>query len=102
MNLLEPAFFLALVAVTTLISYAAARLVWAAPARSIGQAFRALIDWAGMFTIFFGSNAVLGAAVILLVRGVTPHFLSIYTLESVLLVIFSAAQAFVFQMWWRR
>ena len=52
--------------------------------------------------IFLAANVALGAAVILLIRGFTPHFVTLYTLESVLLLVLSAAQAFIFQISWRR
>ena len=94
-------FFLGLVAVTTLIAGAAARMVGPAPAGSMGHAIRALVDWAGMFVMFFGANAVLGAAVILLIRGITPHFITVYTIKNIHLLVLSAAQAFVFQKWWK-
>ena len=90
------------VAATTLFSCSAARMVRAVPSRSIRQAIWALIDWAGMFVIFLAANVALGAAVILLIRGFTPHFVTLYTLESVLLLVLSAAQAFIFQISWRR
>lgn len=102
MYLVDLMFFLGLIAVTTLIAGSAARLVRPAPERSVGHAIRALVDWAGMFAIFFGANAVLGAAVILLIRGITPYFISIYTIDNVHLFVLSAAQAFVFQKWWNR
>jgi len=55
-----------------------------------------------MFAVFLAANLTLGAAVILLVRALTPRFVALYTLENLLLLILSAAQAFVFQAWWKR
>jgi hypothetical protein len=101
MYVVDLIFFLGLVAVTTLISCAAVRMVRPVPAGSMGQAIRALVDWAGMFAIFFGANAVLGAGVILLIRGITPRFIPIYTVDNIHLLVLSAAQAFVFQKWWK-
>jgi len=101
MYLVDLMFFLGVVAVTTLSARAAARMVRPVPARSMGHAIRALIDWAGMFVIFFGANAVLGAALILLVRGITPNFIPVYTLDNIHLLVLSAVQAFVFQKWWK-
>ena len=94
-------FFLGLVGVTTLVSCAAVKIVRPAPAKSFGYAIRAFVDWAGMFVIFFGANVVLATAVILLIRGITPYFVSIYTVEDIDLLVLSAAQAFVFQKWWK-
>ena len=101
MYLVDLIFFLGIVAVTTLISGAAVKMLRPAPARSMGQAIRAFIDWSGIFAVFFTANLGLGAAVLLLIRGFTPHFVPIYTLDNVHLLVLSAAQAFVFQKWWK-
>jgi hypothetical protein len=44
----------------------------------------------------------LGGLLILFVRGFTARFVSLYELQNLLLIIFSAAQAFVFHHWWKR
>ena len=99
----ELIFIAALVGATTLAAFAATKAVRPpAAAGSILQALRALVDWAGMFSIFLAANLMLGAAVILLIRALTPRFVALYTLENLLMLILSAAQAFVFQAWWRR
>ena len=101
MYLADLIFFLGIGAVTTLISIAAVRVVRPAPARSVGEAIRALIDWAGMFALFFGANLALATAVLLLIRVFTPHFVPIYTVDNIHLLVLSGAQAFVFQKWWK-
>ena len=103
MGSLEPVFILALVATTTLISYVSLKRVRPQDARrAIVEALGALLDWAGLFAIFFAANAAVGAVVILLIRGLTPRFVGLYALEDLLLLILSAAQAFVFRICWRR
>jgi hypothetical protein len=103
MGLTELIFMAALVGATTLVAFAAAKaLSPSAAAGSIPQALRALLDWAGMFAIFLAANLMLGAALILLIRALTPRFVALYTLENLLMLILSATQAFVFQVWWRR
>jgi len=67
----------------------------------MSAAVRALFDWAGVFALFFAANLALGAVVILLLRGITQRFYALYGLQNLLLLILSAGQAFVFQMWWR-
>jgi hypothetical protein len=94
-------FFLGLVGVTTLVSFAAVKKVQPASARSIGPAIRAFVDWAGMFAIFFAANVALATAVILLIRGITSYFVSIYMIDDIHLIVLSAVQAFVFQKWWK-
>src|SRR5215469_3160806 len=98
MGLLELISVLGLVAVTTLISCTAAKMIRLRPTGSILYAFRALLDWAGLFVLFFGANLALSLAAILLARNITARFITFYSVESLLLIVFSAGQAFVFQM----
>lgn len=97
----ETAFVFGLACITTIVFYAVAKAFRREPARPIGQAVRALLDWAGMFAVFLGANVALGLAVILAVRGLTPRFLAFYALESIWVLILSGAQAFIFQAWWK-
>jgi hypothetical protein len=103
MDFTELIFMVALVGATTLAAFAAAK-AFSPPsaAGSILQALSAVLDWAGMFAIFLAANLMLGAAVILLIRALTPRFVTLYALENLLMLILSAAQAFVFRAWWRR
>jgi hypothetical protein len=101
MHLLALIFLPAIVAITTVIFFAAAGILRPG-AGSIYRAVRELVDWAGLFAIFFALNLALGAVLILLIRGLTPRFVALYSLENLLLVVLSGAQAFVFQVLWRR
>jgi hypothetical protein len=101
MNYGEVIFALGLVIVTSLLAYGGSNKFRARSARPMSAAVRALFDWAGVFALFFTANLALGAVVILILRGVTQRFYALYGLENFLLLILSAAQAFVFQMWWR-
>ena len=56
----------------------------------------------GTFAFFFGLNVALGLTIILLIRAFTSHFVSVYVLGNLMLVILSAGQGFVFQLLWRR
>lgn len=103
MEFIELMFIAALVGATTVGGFAAARTLRPpAAAGSIVQALRALLDWAGMFAIFLAANLTLGGAVILLIRALTPRFVALYALDNLLILVLSAAQAFVFQAWWKR
>ena len=90
-----------LVGLTSLTAYYGTGKIRAASARPIGEALRAFFEWIGTFTIFLAANLALGVMIILLIRGLTPRFVALYALENLLLLILSAAQAFVFQYWWR-
>jgi hypothetical protein len=92
-------FIIFLVALTSVLAYYA--MHWNNRTR-IRDAFRALFEWAGTFSLFLVTNLVLGASIVLVVRTITPRFVSLYMLQNVLLLILSAAQAFVFHQWWKR
>jgi hypothetical protein len=68
---------------------------------SFFQAIWTLFEWAGLFTLFVGANLTLGAVIIVVIRTFTQSFVSLYALESLPLLMLSAAQAFVF-LGWRR
>jgi hypothetical protein len=69
---------------------------------ALWHAFGGLLDWIGLFTLFLVANLGIGVALILLVRGFTPSFVSLYELQNLLLLVLSGVQAFVFQQWWTR
>src|SRR6476659_9680500 len=101
MNYGEVIFAVVVVIATSLLAYGGSKRFLARNPRPMSAAVRALFDWAGVFALFFAANLALGVIVILLLRGITQRFYALYGLENFLLLILSAAQAFVFQMWWR-
>jgi hypothetical protein len=101
MNYGEVIFAVGLVIATSLVAYGGSNKFRARSARPMSAAVREMFDWAGVFALFFAANLALGAVVILILRGITQRFYALYGLENFLLLILSAAQAFVFQMWWR-
>ena len=101
MNYGELIFAVGVVIVTSLVTYGASNKLHPRSARPMSEAIRTLFDWAGVFVLFFAANLALGLVVIFLLRGITQRFFALYGLENFLLLILSAAQAFVFQMWWR-
>jgi hypothetical protein len=65
------------------------------------ESINALFQCIGAFALFLAMNLALGLAIILTIRSVTPHFMTVYELENPVLIAFSAVQAFVFQRWWK-
>jgi hypothetical protein len=65
------------------------------------EAAGALLDWAGLFSLFFGANIVLGVLLGLMIRTATPFFVSLYLLDGPAPPILSAVQAFLFLHWWK-
>jgi hypothetical protein len=92
-------FIFSLVLGTSLFTYYATH--WNNHAK-VRDAVRSFFEWAGTFSIFFAANLVVGASVVFLLRTFTPRFVSLYTLQNALLLILTAAQAFVFHNWWKR
>lgn len=70
--------------------------------RALRHALGGLLDWIGLFTLFLVANLGIGVVLILLVRGFTPRFISLYELQNLMVLVLSGVQAFVFQQWWTR
>src|SRR5262245_28673222 len=98
--MLENNFVVLIVFGTTLLAYAVSRWVLGKRHFQLGDAIRRCSEYAGAFVIFLASNLVLGLASILMIRSITPRFVSVYLLEDVMLIVFSAVQALIFYAWW--
>src|SRR6185369_1169188 len=92
------AIFLAVL--TSAIAWRLSKRAWGS-AGSLTEAAGALLDWAGLFSLFFAANMALGVLLILVIRSVTPFFVSLYLLDNGLSLILSAVQAFLFLHWWK-
>ncbi len=95
---MDQVFIVALVGLTSFAAHQIMARVGAVTAGSVRKAVRALFDYVGTFALFFALNVAAGAAIILVVRSVTPRFVALYQLQNVLLLVLSAAQGFVFQV----
>ena len=97
----EDYFIVFIVAVTTATAYFIGRVLFGAPRSTLKDAIRKLMECIGAFLVFFSANMVLGVAVILFIRSITPRFISFYVLvEDLTLVILSAVQGILFRLWW--
>jgi hypothetical protein len=99
---MEEVFVVLLVASTTFIAYRATQRAASAGPGSVRAAMHALFDFVGAFAIFLVFNLTVGTIFILLLRSLTEVFIPIYGLMNSLLPLLSAAQGFVFHVWWRR
>lgn len=59
------------------------------------------LELLGASVVFFVLNLVVALPVILAVRALTSHFLSVYLLNDLMLVVLSTVQGIVFQCWRR-
>lgn len=97
---MEALFLLSLVAAT---SAAALHLAGRRGAAATPGALRAAaldaLEWVGLTAVFFAANLVLGALLTLVVRALTPLFVSLYLSGDVSLLVLSALQALVYERW---
>ena len=70
--------------------------------KSLRHAFATVLECLGTFSVFLAINTGLGALIIVLVRSITPQFVSLYVVGDVMLVMLSFFQGFMFQLWWRQ
>lgn len=102
MNDIYDIFPFVIVAITTTIVYAIFNKTAAGQGRSLRQAFRRLLECVGAFTLFFAINLAVGVILISSIRSLTPRFIALYALQNLMLLVLSAFQGFIFQLWWKR
>jgi hypothetical protein len=95
-------FTIFLITLTSILAYAATRGTRTVRAVSVREAIRALFESIGAFALFLAMNAVLGVTIIVMSRSLTQRFITVYDLDSPLLLLLSAAQGLVFRQWWNR
>jgi hypothetical protein len=86
---------------TTITAYVLMRGLRGYKSRSFREAFQITLECIGTCVAFLIVNVGLSVALVLLVRGITPWFISLYSAADTLLVGLSILQGFVFQIWWR-
>ena len=99
---MEALFLLSLVAATSAGAlHLARRRGHEAVPGALRAAARDALECVGLTVAFFVANLVLGAALTVVVRAVTPLFVSLYLSGDVSLLVLSALQALVYQRWRR-
>jgi hypothetical protein len=97
---LEALFLLSLVAATSAAAlYGASRRGQAGTPGALRGAVRDALECVGLTIVFFVANLALGALLTLVVRALTPLFVSLYLSADVSLLVLSALQALVYQRW---
>lgn len=95
-------FIFFLVGLTSWATYEATKSGRTKNTKTLREGIRALLEWVGAFALFFIANLMLGVLFVFLIRSLTPRFVALYVLQNILLLVLSAAQAFVFLYWWKR
>jgi hypothetical protein len=97
---MEALFLLSLVAATSAGALSLARRRGhAAPPEALRAAALDALECVGLTVVFFVANLALGALLTVMVRAVTPLFVSLYLSGDVSLLVLSALQALVYQRW---
>lgn len=97
---MDALFLLALVAATSAGALVLGRRGGADASRTaIGAALRRALECVGLTAAFFAVNLGLGALLTLVIRGLTPLFVSLYVNADVSLLVLSLLQALVYQRW---
>lgn len=96
---MRAAYLLALVALTSGVAVALGRR-GARLATPLRPALMRVVEWAGVWAVFYAVNLAVGFAVILVMRRITGTTLSLYVNTDSTLSTLSALQATAWQ-WWR-
>jgi hypothetical protein len=89
-------YLLAVVTGTSLLAYLVARRAGAASSVQVRAALGTMLEYLGLLAAFLVLNVAVTAGAILLVRGTTGRFVSIYVANDLFLVLASLLQALVF------
>jgi len=96
----EALFLLSLVAATSAAAlHLAGRRGGGGAPGALREALLHALECMGLTIVFFGANLALGALLTLVVRALTPLFVSLYLSADVSLLVLSALQALVYQRW---
>ncbi|HVQ75628.1 MAG TPA: hypothetical protein VMT79_08830 [Candidatus Binatia bacterium] len=66
------------------------------------RALGAALECIGLAVVFLLLNAVIGVGVIIGVRALTGHFVSVYLMRDATMVLISGLQGLIFWCWWQR
>lgn len=97
--LIEQTAVAALVAITSLAAYAVGTRAWRLERRRLIGAGLFTLQLVGMSTLFLLANLALGLLAVLVVRGATGAFVSVYVLNDYTLCALSALQGACFECW---
>ncbi len=89
---------LTIVALTSLAAYIAERSLGLHPAELLEASMEAF-ECIGLTMVFFLSNLAVGTTLILALRALTHHFISVYWMNDASLAVLSLLQALIFRRW---
>ena len=98
--LLQSTFIYIVAGVTSMMGFLFAVKRLEMKAITLRPVMRELFQCVGAFVVFLAINIVVGTTAVFLIRGAS-RFLPLYTVGDVMLILLSAFQGFIFQLWWR-
>lgn len=91
-----------LILLTSLAGYFCARRMWHIQREDIVRAIQRALEFIGCWVLVYIANLLFGLVLILLIRRLTGFFVSLYVLNSIILVLFTLLQALVAHHLWQR
>lgn len=89
----------AIVAGASLVAIVVGRYGFGARPRDLPAATRGALEFLGLWLVCLALDVFLGVAIVLTWRTVTPRFVSVYLVNDISLLIFSAVQASTLHIW---
>ena len=99
--MLEHLILIVAVMVTTFGAYAMSRVRRLPAQRSLSQVVAEVMECVGLSVTFLAVNVALGVTVILIIRTLSPIFVSLYAMDDLTVVALSAFQGIGFRFWLR-
>ncbi|GIV17488.1 MAG: hypothetical protein KatS3mg022_2923 [Armatimonadota bacterium] len=91
-----------LILLSSFAGYLYARQVWRIQREDIAQAIQGALEFIGCWMLVYIANLLFGLVLIVLIRRLTGFFISLYVLNSIMLVLFTLFQALVAYHLWQR
>ena len=93
------ALHLALVLLTSVAAYLVGTRRCGLARPELASADRALLETIGIGAVFLLANLGLAVVVVFTMRAGSRHFVSVYTIDDIALVVASLLQGFLFRWW---
>jgi hypothetical protein len=97
---MEASLILALVAVTSLTAYVAARRWLGLHPTALGGAGTRALECVAPALVFLAANLGFGVLAVLAYRTLSGHFVTVYLINDVAIIFLSVLQALVLRWWW--
>ena len=94
-------FLLFPVAVTSAAAYLLGRRLFRLPRAGVALGVRRMLECLGISAVFLWLDVSIGSVIVIAVRTLTPHFVSVYVMADEILVPLALFQGLTFWWWFR-